>query len=656
MNTYPNSLSRLFRFFRVLLVLALLLWLSSPFDSWVKAHTEPNAAAKLEIATTSATAVSSILFQFNGATIDDRFGYSVAGGQDINGDNHPDFVVGAIQTDPNGLTNAGSAFAYSGLDGALLRRFDGASADMWFGLEVAEVGDVNNDGKADILVGTPKAAPGGVTWAGSAYVYSGASGALLFQFDGSATYGYMGEAAAGAGDINHDNHADIIVSARGAGKVFVFSGSDGTTLHQFSGPFNFGSSVANVGDVNADGVPDIGVGSPLSTPGGLSEAGSAFIYSGATGALLHQFDGANAGDWVGISIAGAGDLNNDGRSDLIVAAMCNLSNHTGCTPSGARGYVSVFSGETGSLLFHFEGEAANDAFGRSVAGPGDMNGDGVPDIVVGAFHADTGSTLDTGRVYIYSGADGTELYRLSGYGWYDYLGNSVSGAGDVNGDGNADAIVAAFYADPLGRNGAGSVYVLSLSSFAAPTPAFPNNFSPPQTSRPLFDWSNVAGAFSYNLQISTNQNFTSLVLNQNVTPSAYIVTTDLPKGTTLFWRVRANGSNGPSAWSRVRHFDTPNPPSVPALLSPALNAMVANGQPALDWSDSSPGVDHYEVQLSTDPYFTSTLGRGQGGRTAVSQYTVETALGTGAYYWQVRAVNTSGQFSNWSSSRSFRVP
>jgi len=424
-------------------------------------------------------AAGSILFQFNGAAIGDKFGYSAAGGQDINGDNHPDFIVGAIETDPNGLTNAGSAFVYSGLDGALLRRFDGASADMSFGLEVAEVGDVNNDGKADILVGTPKAAPGGVTWAGSAYVYSGATGALLFQFDGSATYGYMGEAAAGAGDINHDNHADIIVSARGSGKVFVFSGSDGTILHQFSGPFNFGMSVAGVGDVNADGVPDIGIGSPTSTVSGLAEAGSAFVYSGATGALLRQFDGANAGDWVGVSIAGAGDLNNDGRSDLIVAAMCNRSNHAGCTPSGARGYVSVFSGATGSLLFHFEGEGANDAFGRSVAGPGDMNGDGVPDIVVGAFHADTGSILDTGRIYVYSGANGAELYRLNGFGWYDYLGNSVSGADDVNGDGNADVIVAAFYADPFGRNGAGSAYVLSLSSFAASTSDFPNNFSPP---------------------------------------------------------------------------------------------------------------------------------------------------------------------------------
>ncbi len=194
------------------------------------------------------------------------------------------------------------------------------------------------------------------------------------------------------------------------------------------------------------------------------------------------------------------------------------------------------------------------------------------------------------------------------------------------------------------------------TALLSPESSSPGGLSQPSGLRPLFDWGNVGGASSYSLQISTNQNFTLLVLNLNVTPSAYVPTADLPKGMLLFWRTRTNGTNGPSAWSRVRHFDSPNPPSVPALLTPAHNATVTNGQPTLDWSDSSPGVDHYEVQLSTDPFFASTLGRGRGGRTAVSQYTVETALGMGAYYWRVRAVNTAGQFSNWSAVRSFRAP
>ena len=174
--------------------------------------------------------------------------------------------------------------------------------------------------------------------------------------------------------------------------------------------------------------------------------------------------------------------------------------------------------------------------------------------------------------------------------------------------------------------------------------------------RPLFDWDNISGASSYSIEIATDQNFTRLVLNLIITPSAYVPTADLPKGTLLFWRVRANGTNGPSTWSRVRHFDTPNPPNVPTLLSPAHNATVANGQPTLDWSDSSPGVDHYEVQISTSATFASTLGRGRGGRTGVSQYTPEVALGPGTYYWRVRAVNAQGHFSQWSAARSFSVP
>ncbi len=199
----------------------------------------------------------------------------------------------------------------------------------------------------------------------------------------------------------------------------------------------------------------------------------------------------------------------------------------------------------------------------------------------------------------------------------------------------------------------------NAQAIAFPAPSClrgPDNLNPPRTTRPLFDWNNVDGALSYNIQVATDQNFTRLVLNLNVTPSAYVPTGDLPKGTLLFWRVRANGTNGPSAWSRVRHFDSPNPPSVPILLLPANNATVANGLPALDWSDSSPGVDHYEVQISTSETFATSLGRGQGGRTPVSQYTPEVALSTGMYHWRVRAVNAQGQFSQWSAPRRFSVP
>ncbi len=195
-----------------------------------------------------------------------------------------------------------------------------------------------------------------------------------------------------------------------------------------------------------------------------------------------------------------------------------------------------------------------------------------------------------------------------------------------------------------------------------PTLNFPSNSDAPPTTRPLFDWANIASATSYTLQISTNQNFSSFVLNTNLTPSAYVPTTGLPRNTLLFWRVRANGPGGPSAWSRVRHFFSANPSGVPSLLAPANGATVASNQPMLDWRDSTPAASYYEVQISTDANFAAILGRGQGGRVNLSAYTPEVALGSGPFFWRVRAVSggaSSGgamQFSQWSAVRSFQTP
>ncbi len=196
----------------------------------------------------------------------------------------------------------------------------------------------------------------------------------------------------------------------------------------------------------------------------------------------------------------------------------------------------------------------------------------------------------------------------------------------------------------------------TATSTAAALPALtlPAGGSIPPTLRPLFDWSNVAGASSYTIQISANQNFTTLVLNQIVTPSAYVVTADLPRNTLLFWRVRANGPPGPRAWSGARHFFSGNPPGIPTLLLPA-NLAAVGARPTLDWSDSTPAANYCEVQISADPNFVTVLGRGQGGKTNVSSYAPETVLSSGVYYWRVRAVSGE-QFSQWSAARRFSVP
>ena len=201
----------------------------------------------------------------------------------------------------------------------------------------------------------------------------------------------------------------------------------------------------------------------------------------------------------------------------------------------------------------------------------------------------------------------------------------------------------------------------TATPLALPPPAlnFPRSGVTVPVTRPLFDWENVSGAVSYTIQIAEDANFTLLVLNIDVIPSAHVLTADLPRNTLLFWRVRANGPGAPGAWSRTRHFFSANPPSVPTLLAPA-NGAAAGNPPALDWNDSIPTADYYEVQLSRYSDFSVALGRGQGGKVSVSTYTPEAALESGgAYYWRVRAVSGlagSTQYSQWSAARSFHTP
>ncbi|MBI3240819.1 MAG: hypothetical protein HYZ49_00795 [Chloroflexi bacterium] len=209
------------------------------------------------------------------------------------------------------------------------------------------------------------------------------------------------------------------------------------------------------------------------------------------------------------------------------------------------------------------------------------------------------------------------------------------------------------------QNSPVSCAVINKPNPALSTPQLitPNQLYPPPILRPLFDWGNVSGALSYTLQVSISRSFAFCEVSMNMASSAHTLTNDLPRNATIFWRVRANNSSGSSPWSRVGHFDSPNPPSVPMLTSPTNGAPMLTGpMPILDWSDSNSAPAYYEVTISTNPQFSSVLGRRQGGRTPFSTYTVETPLTRGAiYYWRVRAYNTAGQYSE-SEIRNFIMP
>jgi hypothetical protein len=398
-------------------------------------------------------------YQFDGPMAESHFGVSVSNAGDVNNDGFDDLVIGAPYTPIGGLLNGGIAIVHSGADGSILYQFNAAALGENLGYSVSNAGDVNNDGFDDIIVGAPFRY-GAVAWSGSASVYSGADGSTLHLFDGAVDFDNHGFSVSNAGDVNADGFADLFVGAPGAGpggiyragSAFVYSGANGTTLFQFDGSTpdsRFGFSVSNAGDVNADGFDDLIVGDMFADPGALANAGSAFVYSGANGAILYQFDGATADDEFGTSVANAGDVDGDGFDDLIVGAG-------NATPGGIYGAGSafVYSGANGATLFQFDGLGVGDGLGQAVSIAGDINVDGFTDLIVGG----------TNSAFLFSGEDGSILQRFNGP-LGEHFGTSVSNTGDIHGDGRANVIVGASRTAPGGVSNAGSVFVFGFDPF-----------------------------------------------------------------------------------------------------------------------------------------------------------------------------------------------
>ena len=385
---------------------------------------------------------------------------------DVNGDGIPDFIVGAHLADPDGKNSAGNAYVYSGADGVLLYQKTGDATGDRFGNSVSLIGDLNGDAREDFIVGAYLADPGGTADAGSAYVYSGTNGNLLYQNNGDSTGDEFGTSVSRAGDVNGDGKADFIVGAPFAntggqtvGSAYVYSGADGTLIYRMDGATSgdkFGSAVSGAGDVNGDGRDDFIVGSPKADPPGKNNAGRAYVFSGTDGSLLHQKDGGAASDQFGISVSGVGDADGDGKGDFIVGA--NFADPGGVSLAGS---AYIYSGANGLLLYQKTGDAAQDLFGAAVSAAGDVNGDALGDFIVGAWGANV-PLSNAGSAYVFSGADGSLLYQKTGDAVGANFGLSVSAAGDVDRDGRGDFIVGAQGTDPsAGLTDAGSAYVFS---------------------------------------------------------------------------------------------------------------------------------------------------------------------------------------------------
>ena len=385
--------------------------------------------------------------RIDGARAGDVTG-SVGRAGDVNGDGRPDVVIGASGADNRGRTDAGAAYVVFGgplpatIDLATLSsrgfRIDGALAGDRAGVFVDGAGDVNGDGLANVVVGALQA-----DWRG--------------RVDSGAAYVVFGKATSDAVDLAALGNRGYEIGGANSG--------------------DFTGSVAGAGDVNGDGRPDVVVGARFAPPGGagfvvFGKTSQGAIDLAALGSQGFRINGALPGDRVAIVVAGVGDLSGDGLADVVLGARFTSPNGRHESGSayivfGKSSAATVNLAALGAGRFQIQGAVSGDQTGSNVAGPGDVNGDGRPDVLVGAANASP-ATIRAAAYVVFGrpspqpvdlAALGQGGFRIDGVEG-DQLGDRAARAGDLNGDGRADVLLGAVFADNNGRDESGSVYAL----------------------------------------------------------------------------------------------------------------------------------------------------------------------------------------------------
>lgn len=328
-----------------------------------------------------------------------------------------------------------------------------------FGWAAEVIGDLDDDGVNDFIVGQPQSSAG-APFGGQIHVYSGATGTLLDSTPG-ALFDQLGNGVAGLGDVNDDGVPDYAAGAPGipafigfptAARVIVYSGADHSVIHETSGAVgsNYGHDINSAGDVNGDGRQDLIVGAPSDDAGGM-DTGRVYLIDGATGAEIWTRAGALPGDKLGGGVSGVDDLDGDGIPEQVAGAQDAGPSQGGLAP--------ILSGAAGGLIDTLAPLPSAAQFGVFfVHDAGDVNADGTGDILVSDF-ADGSLGPVTGRAYVFSGADRSSLWVFDGS--EPDAGFGIGrGAGDINDDGHGDLFLAAFRHDD-GAVNAGKAYLYS---------------------------------------------------------------------------------------------------------------------------------------------------------------------------------------------------
>lgn len=367
-----------------------------------------------------------------------RYGTSVSTAGDVNGDGYDDIIVGAEDfklpfPGNTGEPKSGAAFLYLGSADGPSETADwiqyAVAPEISFGFSVASAGDVNGDGFDDILVGAPnyESQPEQAN-EGIVYLYLGSEDGPAedpdWMFECDIANSSCGYAVSGAGDVNYDGYADVIIGAphydnpnTNAGAALLFYGSQeglGSTANQIlltgqEGAW-FGETVSSAGDINGDGYSDIVIGaSRFDKDENNPELGAAFIYLGSPTGPGSNFDGVlygpEADSRFGRSVHSAGDINQDGYADIIVGAY--LFGQNGGENQPDEGAIFLFAGGATGLdstpYWSAYGNKADAWFGFSVSSAGDNNGDGGVDIIVGApnFRFDDKTIMGRAFAFLY---------------------------------------------------------------------------------------------------------------------------------------------------------------------------------------------------------------------------------------------------------------
>jgi len=451
----------------------------------------------------------------------DGAGTSVAAAGDVNDDGVDDLLIGAWRAELGDSPNGAAYVVFGGpsipdeasialgeLDGVTGFVFPGVDAFDNAGISVAAAGDLNGDGLDDFVVGAPRSTHGDAGRVGAAYVVFGdpalgaggsidplsLDGANGFVFVGAVEHGLTGQSVSGAGDINDDGLADLViggpwVDARGpfSGAAYVIFGDvelgaggvlspadlDGATGFVVLGASandQLGISVGAAGDVNDDGTDDLVIGADQAGHHGISSGAAYVLFGsadvGAGGEVFAEslidgpdgftFAGAEA-SWAGHSTASAGDLNDDGVDDLAVGNdpyASLIAGHLiwGGSHLGSTGLLVAddLDGSNGVTL------NSPNPYTLAVASAGDFDQDGVDDVVLGSPDADLNEARAGAAFLIYGAAslhddpviDLVEMtaglgVALNGDGIGDGTGWSVGSAGDWNADGFGDVVVGA---------------------------------------------------------------------------------------------------------------------------------------------------------------------------------------------------------------------